>query len=198
MTREHHPAVASLAKASRRSRDRDRKVTGSYEGSLTMEGIPDPTSHRFSRFDGDEDLGGSLPCRKRTRRRAHWARKSGEATGMSEARSRSAPWEESRPRSLHPGREIRGFVSSRRSAEAVSGVVKRSVLRSSRTEPKLCGVSTRRKLRQRTGNARGAGTRKSYGWQKSFGRIARLARREIARSRGGTQGASQKEARSTA
>jgi hypothetical protein len=124
MTRERHLAVASLAKAARRSWDRDRKVTGSYEGSLTMEGILDPTSHRFSRFDGDEDLGGSLPCRKRTRRRAHWARKSGEATGMSEARSRSAPWEELRPRSFHPGREIRGFVSSRRSAEVVSGVVK--------------------------------------------------------------------------
>jgi len=40
----------------------------------------------------------------------------------------------------------------------------------------------------------------SYGWQKSIGRIARLARWEIARSRGEEtwQGASQKEARSTA
>jgi len=37
----------------------------------------------------------------------------------------------------------------------------------------------------KAGNARGTGARISYGWQKSIGRIARLGRREIARSRGG-------------
>jgi len=45
-------------------------------------------------------------------------------------------------------------------------------------------VPTRRKLRQRSGNMRGAGARSSYEWQKSIGRIARLVRREAARSRG--------------
>jgi len=48
------------------------------------------------------------------------------------------------------------------------------------------------------GNIRGAGARSSFGWQKSIGRIARLARREVASPRGEEirQGASQKEARS--
>jgi hypothetical protein len=44
-----------------------------------------------------------------------------------------------------------------------TGVVKRSVPRSSRAEPRLCGASTRRKSRQRTGNARGAGKRNRTG-----------------------------------
>jgi hypothetical protein len=44
-----------------------------------------------------------------------------------------------------------------------TGVVKRSVPRSSRAEPRLCGASTQRKLRQRTGNARGAGKRNRTG-----------------------------------
>jgi len=34
------------------------------------------------------------------------------------------------------------------------------------------------------GNARGAGARSSFGWQKSIGRIARLVRWEVARPRG--------------
>jgi hypothetical protein len=52
-------------KAERRSRDRGSRIkavlaTGSYEGSLTMEGIPAVTSHRSSRFGGHGSLGGFL------------------------------------------------------------------------------------------------------------------------------------------
>lgn len=52
-------------KAERRSRDRGSRIkavlaTGSYEGSLTMEGILAVTSHRSSRFDGHGSLGGFL------------------------------------------------------------------------------------------------------------------------------------------
>jgi hypothetical protein len=82
---------------------------------------------------------------------------------MSEARSQRAPWEESRPRSVGSGRSDTRFVFDGRSAEAVSSVVKRSVLRSHRAEPKLCGVSAQRKLRERAGNARGAGKRSCTG-----------------------------------
>ena len=55
-------------KAERRSRDRGNRIkavlaTGSYEGSLTTEGIPAVTSHRSSRFDGHGGLGGFLLTR---------------------------------------------------------------------------------------------------------------------------------------
>ena len=63
--------------------------------------------------------------------------------------------------------------------------VKRPDPRSCCAEPRLRGTSTRRKSRERAGNERGAGKRKSYGWQTSIGRIARLGRREVARPRGG-------------
>jgi hypothetical protein len=62
--------------------------------------------------------------------------------------------------------------------------VKRPVPWSCHAEPKLRGTSTQRKLRQRARNARGTGARKSYGWQKSVLRIARLLRRGVERPRG--------------
>ena len=46
-----------------RSRNRDRKVTGFYEESLPMEGIPGSTSRRLSRADGNGSLGGSFLIR---------------------------------------------------------------------------------------------------------------------------------------
>jgi len=68
-----------------------------------------------------------------------------------------------RPRSGEPaGTPTRTrFSCPRRSAEAVSGVVKHSVLRSSRAEQRLHEASTRWKPRQWAGNARGAGARSS-------------------------------------
>ena len=43
------------------------------------------------------------------------------------------------------------------------------------------------KVAERAGNARSTGARRSFGWQKSVERIARLARREVARPRGGSE-----------
>jgi hypothetical protein len=94
-----------------------------------------------------------------------------------------------RPRSRTPPvtERTRGDSKSCRSSirRSVPSGVKHSVPRTSRAEPRLCEAPTLRKGRQRSGNARGAGARSSYGWQKSIGRIARLAHRGIARSRGG-------------
>jgi len=51
------------------------------------------------------------------------------------------------------------------------------------------------KVWSEAGNARGAGTRSSIEWQISVGRIERLLHREVARSVGDKEGASQEEAR---
>jgi len=66
-----------------------------------------------------------------------------------------------------------------RSAKAVSGVMKRLVPRSSRAEPRLCEAPTRRKPRKRTPGTREVRVHAvSFRWQKSIGRIVRLAPRE--------------------
>jgi hypothetical protein len=56
VARDRHPAVLTSPRAVRGSRDRGNKATGSYEGSLPMEGIPD--HHAASAF---------------TRRRQRWS-----------------------------------------------------------------------------------------------------------------------------
>jgi hypothetical protein len=65
----------------------------------------------------------------------------------------------------------------KRSSDIVNCPVPRLTARSL----SLRGASPQRKLRERAGNARGAGARSSFGWQKSVGRIARLLHREVAR-----------------
>jgi len=68
----------------------------------------------------------------------------------------------------------------------------------SRAKPKTSRDVHAVQAAERTGNARSTGARRSFRWQKSVGRIARLVHREFARARGGKeQGASQKEARRT-
>jgi len=62
---------------------------------------------------------------------------------------------------------------------------------------RLRGASPPRKWRARAGNTRGVGTRSSFGWQISVGRIARLSRRQLARAGGDSKGASQEEVRSS-
>lgn len=59
------------------------------------------------------------------------------ATGVSEARSHRAPWEENAHARIHDSKRAgsRQRVSGERSAEAVSGVVKHLVPRSCRVEP---------------------------------------------------------------
>jgi hypothetical protein len=59
--------------------------------------------------------------------------------------------------------------------------------------PSLRETPTRRKSRQVAGNAQGAGTRNSYGWQRSVGRIARLLRREVERPRGAKRALARKK-----
>jgi len=66
---------------------------------------------------------------------------------MSEARSHKEPWEDN-AHARPPGEPRRApraneRLASFRSAEAVSGVVKRLVPRSSRAEPRLCEAPTR-------------------------------------------------------
>jgi len=93
VTRDRHPAVSRGARSAvSRSRNRGRKATGFYEESLSMEGIPGVTSHRLSRVDGDELLGGS-------RGRHRKVRTEGEATGVSEAKSFIPPEAQKTPAS---------------------------------------------------------------------------------------------------
>jgi len=83
--------VRASSSGRRCSRARDDRgtgavmATGSYEGSLPMEGIPDLTNRSLSRANGHGGLGGSFET-SNVWRRLHGGRE-GEATGMSEARS---------------------------------------------------------------------------------------------------------------
>jgi hypothetical protein len=83
VVREHHPAVVTSPKAVRQSRDRGYETsarptrsiwsaTGSYEGSLSMEDIPDRRKHRPLRGGVESGLGGSLTqgTRRRTQKGA--------------------------------------------------------------------------------------------------------------------------------
>jgi hypothetical protein len=80
-------------------------ATGSYEGSLAMEGIPDLTSRSLSRANGHGGLGGSFGT-SNVWRRLHGGRE-GEATGMSEARSQEGTV--GRNAHAHIGNPMRGI-----------------------------------------------------------------------------------------
>lgn len=123
---------------------------------------------------------------------------------MSEVRSGSAVGRQ-RPRLVAGAKrrnQSRRRLRSLRSAEAVSGVVKRPVPRSSRAEPRLCEAPTRRKLRKRTRE------RTRCGCTQFRLRVAEVDRTHRVsclpggqKPRGGCeskQGASRKEARSIA
>jgi hypothetical protein len=109
-----------------------------------------------------------------------------EATGMSEARSLRAPREDNtRAHFARPYGRQSGNSRKLRSAESGGSVVKRPYPRSSRAEPRIPrGIHVVKATVANAGNTRGAGTRRSFGWQKSIGRIARLGRWEVARPRG--------------
>jgi len=111
----------------------------------------------------------------------------GEATGVSEVRSREAPWEEN-THARHGRRDIADTDRGPRRREAsFSDPPKRLGCREtlgSLVKPR--GAQTPRgahavKAAERTpGSARGAGARSFVeGWQKSIGRIRCLARREV-------------------
>jgi hypothetical protein len=65
------------------------------------------------------------------------------------------------------------------------GGVKRLVPRSSRADPKIRGAPTLRKWRSDPGTHGVRVHAVTYGWQKSVGRISRLAHRPVARPGGG-------------
>lgn len=117
----------------------------------------DVTSHRLSRVGGHGDLGGfltretiakgspELERRKAERRPCRHSAEEGEATEVSEARSvgwrrgSKMPTLGAHAPSKDDAAQQRGNMAARvqqRSAEAFSGVVKHSVPRSYRTEPK--------------------------------------------------------------
>jgi hypothetical protein len=97
---------------------------------------------------------------------------------------RQRPRSEPTPR-RHPERRFEA-------RQCVSAAIRRSVLECretlgtlvNRTEPKTPWGVHAMKVAERTGNARGTGTRRSFRWQKLVGRIARLVLRKIARSCG--------------
>jgi len=89
---------------------------------------------------------------------------------------RKRPRSRQRPRGAH--REVLASPAIRRSG---TDVVKRSFLRSCRTEPKTPWGVPAAKVAGEAGNTRGVGARKSFGWQTSIGRIVRLLHWEVAR-----------------
>jgi hypothetical protein len=128
-------------------------ATGSYEESLSTEDTPD--HHLVSLFTRRHQRWSrqlSHPPTRTTDREAgvrrrmqlprRWERREDEpervATGVSEARSRQHRGTKTPTLVTLQGRKARGheFCVERRSAEAVSDVVKRPVPRSCRTEPK--------------------------------------------------------------
>jgi hypothetical protein len=99
MARDRHPAVLTARrKRTGGSRNRDRKVTGFYEESLSVEGIPGFTSRRLSRVGGHGGLGGSFLIRNIRAKATEPRWEEGEATGVSEARSNVTPVGRQRPR----------------------------------------------------------------------------------------------------
>jgi hypothetical protein len=105
------------------------------------------------------------------------------ATGVSEARSRQRRGKKT-PTLLNPKSQDGGATSSalhdgppKRSSDGVNHPVPQSY----RAEPKTPRGVPATKVASGAGNTRGAGARKSFGWQTSVGRIARLLHREVAR-----------------
>jgi len=144
-------------------------TTGSYEGSLATEGIPDRIAALPSRGAMAERSRRSFglptranPChlqgraakqqlpRRRERRKAQQGSRQGcQRLGRTRLRGKTTPT------LMHPKRKrrkVHGTCVVRRPAEAVSGVVKRLVPRSStRRSQSLRGVSTLRKGRKEPG-----------------------------------------------
>jgi len=109
------------------------------------------------------------------------------ATEVSEARSVAGTVGTQRPRSCPNAPDM--VRRARGKAEAWPAAIRRSVREcretlgtpESRTEPKTPWGVHAMQVAERTGNARGTGARRSFRWQKSVGRIARLVLRRVAR-----------------
>jgi len=194
MTRERRSAVvSSLARVPIRSRGRGASsATGSYGGSLTVEGTSD--RHEPVPVTG----GGS----RRSRRLSHVGASDGAQRRSERSRRRSGLRARSRgdrgvrgtiarehggkttPTLARRGRR-RNRSCSKRSAEAVAGGVNHPFPRS---VPRGAKDSSRCPRGESRGSEPGTNEvrvhESSYRWQKSVGRIARLSCREVARPRG--------------
>jgi hypothetical protein len=178
-------------------------TTGSYEGPLTMEGIPDRFLVLLSREARQSGLGGpsrlptrANPCKmqgcaanpRSSREDERGGRRRWRiATGVSEARSHTAPWEENAHADASQAETREGARKMCRATTRRSGLGRREtpgppVLHS--TEPKTPWGVHAPQGANGAGNARGAGARDSIGWQTSVRRIARLHCPAIARSFG--------------
>jgi hypothetical protein len=175
-------------------------TTGSYEGFLPNEGIPDHHGVFRSREAFTGGLGGTAhPPTRVPRSKAKGTARTGSfregergvrmdervATGMSEARPASASWE----KNAHAHDERREATIMRvravcRSAEADRG-------RRETSSPLVMPYGAQDSVgrpRRASGESE-PGTHEvwvtqSFGWQTSVGRIARLSQRQIARSDG--------------
>jgi hypothetical protein len=97
VARERHPGVASPARAVARSWDRGSKappILRRVPADGRHPGLHEPPPFTRRRRRQPRRL---PPLSRSARRRAQRKGKSGEATGMSEARSQQHPWEEARP-----------------------------------------------------------------------------------------------------
>jgi hypothetical protein len=163
-----------------------------------MEGIPD----RFERALFTRGAGGrsrrsfglptrANPCNRkdaRSRRSSREGERGGRlrrfATGVSEARSHTAPWEENAHAAALEAETQNGAQYMCRATTRRSGLGRREtpgppVHHSS--EPKTPWGVHAPQGAHGAGNARGAGARDSIGWQTSVRRIARLLCRSAAR-----------------
>jgi len=173
-------------KASRIITSRRSSRTGGHGGlgsSLTRKEAGESRAPRCGRERSDRDVRGSIDRGRRGKKTPTLVAAAGQQPAKHEAK-----------------------VTQRNSECCVlDDPPKRSERRESVRSPGQAARSPNSERRPRgesrgsvAGNIRGAGARSSFGWQKSIGRIARLARREVASPRGEEirQGASQKEARS--
>jgi hypothetical protein len=165
-----------------------------------MEGIPDRFERvPFTRSAGERSRRSyGLPTRANPREMRGRAaigsfhedgrggRRGRSATGVPEARSHTAPWEENAhaaaPKQTRKGAQYMCRATTRRSGIGRRETPVPPVLHCA--EPKTPrGVHASQEVHG-AGNARGAGARDSIGWPTSVRRIARLPCRAIARSVG--------------
>lgn len=159
------------------------KATGSYEGSLPMEGTSGQGKRLSSRSGAEAGLGGSLTLRlAREGAPTASARVRGDrgVRGSITHGHHGSNMPMLAP--LHEG-EVRVRSTIRRSG---SGVVKRPSPWSCRAEPETPRGFPAVKAAAASRERARCGYTPRFRWQMSVGRVARLGRREIARSRGGS------------
>jgi hypothetical protein len=157
-------------------------ATGSYEGSLPMEGISGHLKCRSSRSGAN--VASAASSRIETHAKAGspnakrgWRQRC-QRLDRTERRGKKTP-------TLAPPAKPEHEVLVRcRSAEATAGVVKRLGPRSNLAAPETAGCPHGESRGSEPGSPQGAGAHTSFGWQMSIGRIARLCSRGVARLRG--------------